>query len=422
MQTPIAPYYRKKMKDGPTLLVKERRGHPIVAVNFWVATGSVNEEPSVNGISHFYEHIFFKGTDKYPRGEMDRQVKSMGGYNNAATSYEFTHYYIVASSWHLRKAMDLLADALLCPSIQEEDVEKERMIIREEIRRRDDNPSARLFTMLQEEMFSGTPYSLPILGKEESLNNIGVKELKQYFKKHYGLKNLIAVVVGDVTIKEVEGLLEEVVLPKAGVEAECDGLRELEIALPKKKKDRFEDKDINQVYAVVAFQTPGMSDSALLPAFEVAAMILGGGKSSRLYQRLLERENLVSSITSWHMELRKTGAFGIDTVFRPGRESEVHRCLFEEIRDLGNREIEDDELARAKVMLRSGFLYENETNAAISGTLGYYEIEFGNAEVALNYLDAIENVSKEDVKRIMNEFVIEQPFSRIVIGPKGKRR
>ncbi len=415
--TPVSPFFRLKTEKGPTLLVKERKDHPIVTINFWVATGSVNEDPPINGISHFYEHIFFKGTEKYPRGEMDRQVKSMGGYNNAATSYEFTQYFIVVPNWHFEKALDLLVDALLNPIFRGEDVEKERMIIREEIRRRDDNPSARLYTLLQEEMFHGTPYSMPILGKQSSLENIGVRELEEYFEKYYGLSNLVAVVVGDVEFDRVRDDLEKALSVYGGGRTGGEGLRDLEPRRHKKIQDRFESKDINQVYAAVGFQTPGIRDRTLLPAFEVAATILGGGKSSRLYRRLLEREKLVSSITSWHMEFRCAGVFGIDSVFRPGRDMEVNRHLFEEIWDVVEKGIADEEIERAKVMLRSGFLYENETNASLAGTLGYYEVGFGNADSVTDYLEAIEGVGKEDVKKVLVEHVVDKPFTRVVIGP-----
>jgi len=345
-------------------------------------------------------------------------VKAMGGYNNAATSFEFTQYFIVAPNWHFEKALNLLGDAILNPIIREEDVERERMIIREEIRRRDDNPSARLYTLLQEEMFHGTPYSMPILGKQESLEKIGARDLEEYFEKHYGLSNIVAVVVGDVELKQAEDLIEKALSEGRGKTVGGVGLRDLDLSRPERIQDRFEKKDINQIYAAVGFQTPGIIDMNLLPAFEVAATILGGGKSSRLYRRLLEREKLVSSISSWHMELRCAGVFGIDTVFRPGRDMEVNRCLFEEIRGVVDNEIEDEEIDRAKVMLRSGFLYENETNASLSGTLGYYEVAFGNADSIVDYLESIEMVSKEDVKNVLVEYIIDRPFTRVVIGPE----
>jgi zinc protease len=421
VKTPILPFFRHKAKNGPTLLVKERKGLPIVTVNFWVATGSVNEDPPINGISHFYEHFFFKGTEKHPKGEMDRQVKAMGGYNNAATSFEFTQYFIVVPSWHFEKALNLLVDALLNPIIREEDVERERMIIREEIRRRDDNPSARLYTLLQEEMFHGTPYSMPILGKQESLAKIGVGDLEEYFEKYYGPSNLIAVVVGDVELKQAKELIEKALFGDGGKATGGVGLRDLDLSRPERIQDRYEKKDINQVYAAVGFQTKGIIDENLLPAFEVAATILGGGKSSRLYRRLLEREKLVSSVSSWHMELRCAGIFGIDTVFRPGRDMEVNRCLFEEIKGVVDNGIEDEEIERAKVMLRYGFLYENETNASMSGTLGYHEVAFGNADSVVEYMESIENVSKEDVKNVLVEYILDQPFTRVVIGPESAK-
>jgi zinc protease len=419
MKSTIYPYYQRKVKGGPLLLVKERHDLPIAAINFWVAAGSAHEEPPVNGISHYFEHIFFKGTDKHPKGEMDRQIKAMGGYSNAATSYEFTHYYVVVPSWHVERALDLLSDAFLRPSVRREEVERERMIIREEIRRRDDNPGARLFTLLQEEIFGGSPYAMPILGSEESLENIGVDELEEYYDARYNISSLIVVIVGDADCDHIEAMIGDLVAGKR--KHTRDGMstgRTVVLSL-EESRNRFEEKDINQVYAAVGFQTPGISDMESLPALELAALILGGGKSSRLYKRMLEREKLVSSVSAWHMELRSAGVLGIDTVFRPGREGEVNRCLFEEIGRLAREGPDEEELARARVVLRSGFLFENETNAAISGTLGYYEVEFGGVAFALNYLEALERVSGEEIRWAVERYVHDQPFARVMVGPGG---
>jgi zinc protease len=385
MKIPIRPVYRKKLEDGPTLLVKERHDHPVVAINFWVRTGSVNEEPVLSGISHFFEHMFFKGTEKYPQGEMDRQVKAMGGYNNAATSYEFTNYYIVVPKWHFVRAVDLLVDGLLNPIIRPEDVETER----------------------------------PILGRQESLDNIGKTELNDYYHTHYRPGSLVAVIVGDVKANFAEETLGEALETEKRTDTGKEEPGKFEVPRLARKRDRFEDKDINQIYAAIGYHTPGMRNRELLPAFEVAATILGGGKSSRLYKRLLEQEQLVSSISAWHMELRWAGVFGIDTVFRPGREGDVNRCIFEEIQRLSKRGPSADELHRAKVMLETGFLYENETNASLSGTLGYYEVCYGTADAAVDYMEAIEGVDAKDVDTVLRDFVVEQPFSRVVIGPGG---
>src|SRR5688572_21324147 len=148
-----APFHRARLANGLRVLVRPSRAVPIVAIDCWLAVGALDETDPLAGVSHFLEHMFFKGTRRYPSGTMDRMVKEMGGYNNAATSMEYTHYYIVAPAEHAWDAADLLADHLAEPALPADELERERVVVKEEIRRKDDSPHGRLYTALSEAVY-----------------------------------------------------------------------------------------------------------------------------------------------------------------------------------------------------------------------------------------------------------------------------
>ena len=143
--SPIEPFTKTTLENGLDVIVKEVHSAPIVAVYLWCNTGSINESDHEHGISHFYEHMFFKGTEKRGVGEIDRAIKSLGGYNNAFTSKEYTAYYVVLPAENFSLAVDVLVDAIQNPSFPEEEIKKEQGVIKEEINRKEDNPSGKLY-------------------------------------------------------------------------------------------------------------------------------------------------------------------------------------------------------------------------------------------------------------------------------------
>jgi len=156
--TPLLhPFTQKVLSNGLTVFVKEVHETPIVAVYFWARTGSANEPVEINGIAHFFEHMFFKGTEKRGVGEMERAIKALGGHNNAFTGMEYTAYYVVVPSEHFATAFDILYDAMVHSVFDAEEIEKERQVVVEEIHRRDDSPEERLSTVFLNTIFDGTP-------------------------------------------------------------------------------------------------------------------------------------------------------------------------------------------------------------------------------------------------------------------------
>jgi len=191
-KSPLEPFTKVTLHNGLDVIVKEVHTAPIVAVYLWCNTGSVNENDREKGISHFYEHMFFKGTEKRGVGEIDRAIKSIGGYNNAFTSKEYTAYYVVLPSDKFSLAVDVLIDAIRNPSFPEQEIKKELGVIKEEINRKEDDPMGKLYEEIFEITFPGTPYACPVLGTKASISEMKRDDFKNYLAKFYVPNNMTA--------------------------------------------------------------------------------------------------------------------------------------------------------------------------------------------------------------------------------------
>lgn len=409
-----APFARAELDSGLRVLIRENRSLPIVAVDCWLGVGALHETDEHAGISHFLEHMFFKGTQRYPLGSMDRLVKAMGGYNNAATSLEFTHYYIVAPVEHFELALDLLADHLRDPAFPEAELERERAVVKEEIRRRNDSPQGRLYVVLAENLFGGSPYAREVLGTAESLDRISTTVMRDYWRRHYRADRLAVAVSGDietdVALRAVGERLGD--LPPADAP-----LPTAEPAPPSRAGSETA-MDIGQGYLAWGFRSAGRADLEEACALEVATTVLGEGMTSRLYRRLVDERRLVTAVGAWTYGLDRTGALGISAVLTPSRRAEVEDEIESVLRACA-RGLNPDEVERAKTMLGAGFAYDNETNAATTGTLGEFEVLFGHAGRYREILAGIAAVSPEAASAVLGRLADPQEAVRAWVGPNG---
>lgn len=410
-----APFDRAELENGTRILVRANRAQPIVAVDLWLGVGAVDEADEHVGISHFLEHMFFKGTERFPLGAMDRVVKEMGGYNNAATSLEFTHYFIVSPSEYFETSLDLLTDHLLRPTLPPPELERERQVVKEEIRRRNDSPHGRLFTRLSQAVFGDSPYGREVLGTPESLDRISPDVMRRYWSDHYAAERLVVAVAGDVDPTTV---VEQVAERLDPLRSGSTGSAPPEPPPP--ATDPVEDTmEINQGYLAWGFRTAGRTDLDELCALDVASTILGDGMTSRLYRRLIDELRLVTSVSAWMYPLSETGVLGIDAICAPDKRAQVETEITAVVSTAIETGFEEEEVRRAKAMLAAEFAYATETNAAVTGTLGEHEVLFGDAGVFRRLLEGIAAVTTEDATRVLAERGDPGVAVRAWVGPNG---
>jgi zinc protease len=412
-----APFYRTRLPNELTVLVKPTSSLPVVAVDAWVGVGAAHEPQGLEGISHFLEHMFFKGTRRRPLGEMDALVKEMGGYNNASTSLECTHYFIVAPSIHFELALELLADGLQDPALPLEELSREREVVKEEINRKDDTPAGRLYSLLSETALAGTPYGHSVLGTKESLDRIHREEMAAYWRRHYTAANTIVAVVGNVEPEAALAAVERSF--GAYLAGERSSIPDFAPPAPRPELLR-EGKDVQQSYLAIAAPTPGRDDDRSYYPLELLASVLGEGPTSLLSRRLERELNLVTGVAAWSYDLPGAGLFGIDAVCDPEQAERVLVETGKLLVEAAKGALTPSALRRAKRILRSDFAFDNETSSAISGTLAEFELLFGAAERFAEYLAGIERVTPEECVRVLEEYFAPESRLTIIIEPNGR--
>jgi zinc protease len=410
----ITPLTKVTYSNGLVALIKESHSAPIVTVDAWCDTGAASEVDSLNGISHFFEHMFFKGTERHPRGEMDRIVKGLGGVNNAGTSVEYTHYYVTVPSENYLVAVDVLSDALLNSTFEPDEIAKERDVVKAEIRRKEDAPASKVFVDFQKAFGAGTPYQMPVLGTFETLDKVDQAAFKNYLHQRYTSGNVVVVVTGDVNTKEIAGAIGKYFekIPR-GKPAQAD----FRVSQPTAGSVTTEYKDVNRGYIMLGYLTEGRKNKAESLPLEVAAAILGDGRSSMLYLSLVEQKKLANSVSAWSWDLREAGAIGVDASFDPGKQDSVKAAILEEVERLAKNGPSPDELSKAKALLKSSHAFSTETTEGRATAIGAAYTS-GMLDQTLEYKKRLDSVTAARVREVVEKYTAGKHCAVAMILPK----
>jgi len=401
-ETPIKTFF---LPDGHKIVIKEVHSSPIVTIDTWVKTGTAMENEKNNGISHFLEHLMFKGTITHKNGEIEKMLESKGARFNAATSKDFTHYYITIASDYADTAIKLHADMMKNPAIPKEEMEKERKVVQEEIRRAKDNPQSILINNLFKLIFKEHPYKMDTLGPHSVIETISREETQTYFKEKYIPSNLITIIVGDIDTQKVMALLKESFDTgyKPQVKAiTSKPIKEPDMLSPATKIQRGAYKS---GYLFMGFKGVPISSIKENYALDLAASLLGGSQTSRLYQNLKEKQNLVTSISAGQYSLKDDSVFLISADFEPEKYQEVLIAIQEEIENFKNSPVSDKELKRVKTMAKRSFIYENESVEDIAQSLGYATAVGGSIDHYTKHLQYIESITVLDIQKAAQKYL-----------------
>ncbi len=407
---------RTSLDNGMVVLVEERHSAPVVAINTWVKTGYFNEPDSLTGISHLLEHMFFKGTKKRKVGQLREETKKLGGYLNGGTIYEYTHYYTVLPSRFVQQGLQIQSDALWNSAIDSAELEKEKRVVIQEIKRKKDNPDALSWEKLMELAFDRHPIRRWRMGTPEQVKSWSQGQLKDYFKSFYRPDNIILSIVGDVNTEEVLrgvkkyyrcGEMEKTVKPEVLSEPPQKGLRYSQIK-----------GDITQSYLKMGFHIPGQLHQDF-PALEVLAYILGHGRSSRLCQSLMERKKLVSSIKSEAFALKDLGVFMVEAELKAENLLKAEMEIFREIEKIKGEEIYDHELKKAKNAIKFSYLSSIQTALGRSENLALFE-SYGDYQLGLRYLKNVDRVTEKDIKKVASNYLFFENASILEYRPENE--
>ena len=395
------------LKNGMKILVQEDHSIPNVALYIFYRVGSRNERPGITGISHFFEHMMFNGAKKYGPGEFDRSMEANGGSNNAYTSENVTVY----QDWFPRSALELIfdleADRIEHLSFDPEIVESERGVIASERRNGvDANNYGMLAEQLSAAAFTAHPYQWPVVGWMSDIEAWTLDDLKNHFKMGYSPSNATMVVSGDVTFDEVVALAQKYIEPIPSnppppkvMTREPEQLGERRVVVRK-----FAQLPI----LMMAYHVPetAHADYYALQALET---VLFSGQSSRMYKRLVDRDQLALSVGGggdWSFD---PSVFTITAQPKAGVDpAAVEKAVYEELEKVKAESVTDEELEKAKNILLSGFYRNIKTISGRSNAIGTYEVFFGDYRKLFTAADDFAKVTKADVQRVAKQYFGER--------------
>lgn len=408
-----------KLSNGQTVIIKENKSNPIVIIDTFVKTGSVNENDSNNGVAHFLEHLFFKGTTNHKRGEFEKIIESKGGVFNAATSRDYTHYYIKIGSEHFDDALSLHSDMLLNIAIPQNELDMERKVVLEEIARSSDNPDNKVFDNFMRIVFNGSPYSRKILGTNEIIKNIPRDDILAFHHKWYNPQNMVTVVVGDVNAQQVIPKIEKSFGKKTEYSACALPLPQKPAALKINDRTIIEKADVNTAYLMLGYPSVGVNNLKEAYALDIASSILAGGQNSILYKKLKQDENVALAIGAGNYELKDTGVFYVDATFVPENYDKILAIIKDELAEIKQTPFEQKRVDLVKNAIKRQYIYAGEGISSVANMLGY-DVAVGNGiSDYTNYLSVVDSITPDFIQKTLNKYLIDDKMAVSVLLPKS---
>ena len=402
------------LDNGLRCIFEQRKGVGVVAIQFWVEAGSKYEEPSEAGITHFIEHLIFKGTEKAGSYEIAPLIEALGGSINAFTSYDNTVYHIVVPTAAFKTGLELLAGAVVNPLFAAEELEKEKRVVIEEIKMGEDDPQRKLFKELFSLSYAGHPYGRPVIGFQETVAAATREDIVRYFKRHYRPQNIVAVIVGDFDIEQAKEMLAKqfVVTPEEASRSAWKATK-----ATKGNDTVVIEKNVSESYLAIAYPIPPLQHKDI-PALEVLGKILGEGDSSRLQANLKYAQALITGGEAYLFTPREDGLMVITATFK-GRDYEaVRKGIQAELEKLAQKGIEPWELEKAKNQEKASFVYSAETVQGRAREIGYYETITRDPRFAQKYLKRLDALTEGDVMAVLAKYVRGKERAMAVVLPK----
>lgn len=405
-------FYRKEiLPNGLTLLTEKIPHVKSASIGVWSKIGSRHEPDMLAGISHFLEHMFFKGTKRRSAEEIARAIDSVGGTLDAFTTRENTCFHAKVLSEHLPLAVDLLADLLLCSLMEETDLEKEKQVILQEIKMVEDSPDDLIHDLFARTLWPDHPLGRPILGKMDSLARIGRGDLLSFIGDYYRPNHCIVAAAGNLEHEQVADLLSSSFAEWSG-----QGLV-LNTSSPQHQYSKWEDRrNLSQIHVCLGVDALPYAHEDRY-ALYLLNCLLGGGMSSRLFQEVRERRGLAYSIYSYQACFHDSGLFAIYAGTGPEHYREVLRLVEEALFRMVNEPLSSEELRRGKDQLKGNLLLGLESTDARMVRLAKMEIYFGQFFNLEEIIQGIEAITSERVKDLAGRLFGSTGYALTAIGP-----
>lgn len=410
------PPERTVLANGLTLLIQRDTSAPVASVQVWVKTGSIHEGELMGaGLSHYLEHLLFKGTERRAGREISVTVQEHGGNINAYTTFDRTVYYIDLPSNHVGVAIDVLADAVLHSTLPADEVTREKDVILREIAMGNDDPDHRLGEALFDTAFRQHPYRYPVIGYRDVFTAVTREDLLAYYRARYVPNNLVVVVAGDVDPVEVRALVET----HFGVAPRVKLAPVLVPSEPAQLAPRalHRQEDVELTRAGLSWQIPGLTH-ADAPVLDLLGVLLGQGDSSVLWQAVREKARLVHAIdaTSWNPG--ETGLFYISFVCEPARRQAATTAVRRELERVGAKGFAPAQIRKALRQLVVGEINTRKTISGQASRLGAAEVVAGDLDFSKAYFARLARVTSADLRRVVRTYLAPERVTAVSLSPK----
>ncbi|MEO8024933.1 MAG: pitrilysin family protein [Bryobacteraceae bacterium] len=381
------------------------------SVGVWVGSGSRSESPEENGLSHFIEHMLFKGSKKRSAEQIAKEADSIGGGLDAFTSKELVSYNVKVLDEHLPKAIDILADLVLNPRFDAEDIAKEKGVVLEELKMEHDTPEYVLHDMFTRNFWRGHALGRPILGTKETISRFSRDSVQSYYRRAYTPANIVITAAGNLRHKKLVELAGSHFSQLKKRAAKSKDLVPTPYA-PLVFRDK---KSLEQVHLYVAVPAVPLSDKSRFACY-LLNTILGGGMSSRLFQNIRERQGLAYTVMSELSMYRDCGCMAVYAGTSLKSANRVIECVVDEMRAMQDTLVPDEELRRAKDNMKGSLVLGLESTSSRMGNLARQELFFGRFFSIDEMLDGVERVKASEIQEIAQRFFQPKNMALAMLG------
>jgi len=409
-----------KLNNGLTVILRETHNVPMIAMVAWVKAGSLTEGPKTgSGLSHYFEHMLFKGTKKRGPGEIPQIIHKAGGSDmNAYTSFEKTVYHYTVLSEYKDTGLDVLSDMLRNSVFDKEEAQKEQKVIFKEINMKDDDPDSQIYWTLMETSYKVFPYYIPVIGYTELFAKLTNEDVATYYETMYSPSNVIVSFVGDFDTEQMKKDVERYF-------GEWERKTIGPVSLPKEPVQMAPryvkiESAVNIPKMMMGYHTVSINDPDLY-ALDCLSNILGGGKSSRLYKRIIEKDKLAYQIFSSSWTPKYPGLFMVKAIFDDEKYTSLKFAILDEINKFKYEKVTKEELDEVKNLVKAYSVYSKEDIMSQAESLAESFVNVGSLDFDNKYLEGISNVTPDDIIRVARKYLGYNNLSIVHTIPKTEK-
>ncbi len=422
MISPLNAPTIETLPNGLTIIAEQM---PVEAVNLniWLNVGSFQETDAINGMAHFLEHMVFKGTQRLVAGEFERLIEERGAVTNAATSQDYTHYYITTAPKDFAALAPLQIDVVTNPRIPEDEFDREKMVVLEEIRRSQDSPQRRIYQQAIAVAFNKLPYRRSVLGPEAVIEGVTAQQMRYFHATHYQPTSMTAVAVGNLPVDELINIVADGFASQGGSLPAVDFVGKNsrpapEPAFTRIVRQEHVDPSLQQARLIMVWRVPGTIDLAETYPLDILAAILGSGRTSRLVKELKEERQLVNNISVSNMSNRVQGLFYLSAQLPSENLGEVEKIITQHISQLQTTLVTPAEIARVRRQVANRYIFGTETPSDRADLYGYYRSVVGDLAPALNYPQQIQSLEATTLQLAARHYLSPTAYGVIIVKPE----